>query len=100
MTAEEAYERPGEFLPQRWHKQPELVKDKRSFLPFAQGRYTCLGKNLALAELRTVTSMLVSKFHVNFAPGQNVAAVEENLQDQFTACPGELKLAFTPRSTQ
>ncbi|KAF7539705.1 hypothetical protein G7054_g1956 [Neopestalotiopsis clavispora] len=70
FRSEKAYEQPDKFLPQRWYKQPELVKDKRSFLPFAQGRYTCLGKNLALAELRTVTSLLVSKFHINFAPGQ------------------------------
>jgi len=106
-----------------------MVKDARSFLPFAQGkfaflcsplssfrtinqtflrawtnvrscyvgRYTCVGKALALAELRTVASLLVSKYHIRFAPGEDGAQVEGDMRDQFTAAPGKLNLSFTLR---
>jgi tryprostatin B 6-hydroxylase len=35
--AELAYERPHDFIPERWYKSPELVKDKTAFAPFSLG---------------------------------------------------------------
>lgn len=34
---ESCFVRPNEWIPERFDTQPELVKDTRSFLPFAQG---------------------------------------------------------------
>lgn len=61
------------------------------------GRYNCVGKNLAYLELRIVTALLVSKYNVHFAPGENGRCVEQDMLDQFTAKPGQLKIVFTSR---
>lgn len=117
MTVESCFEQADEWIPERWHSQPELVNDARSFLPFAQGelpvpmgmyltnwiytgRYTCLGKDLAMSELRTVTGLLVSRYHIQFPNGADESSkrrVERNMTDQFTATPGQLDLSFVCR---
>ncbi|PHH68650.1 hypothetical protein CDD82_375 [Ophiocordyceps australis] len=97
FRSETCYHDANEFVPERWTSRPELVKDSRSFLPFAQGRYTCLGKALALSELRVVTALLVSKYHIRFPQGEAGESVERDLRDQFTAAPGGLGLVFEAR---
>ena len=72
-----------------------MIKDKTAFTPFSIGRYACVGKNLALAELRFVTALLVSNYDINFAPGEDGTRVCEDMKDQFTAAPGKLELVFT-----
>lgn len=37
LTVESCFVRPNEWIPERFDTEPELVKDTRSFLPFAQG---------------------------------------------------------------
>ena len=92
-----------------------MVKDKRAFQPFSQGmpiilcfgqanlsylgRYSCVGKNLALLEIRYVTAVLVTKYHISFAPGEDGSRVEKDMKDQFTAAPGKLELRFRKRSS-
>ncbi|CRG88390.1 hypothetical protein PISL3812_05420 [Talaromyces islandicus] len=94
---ETCFEKAEEFIPERWYSRLEMVKSKKAFSPFSQGRYSCVGKNLAMAELRYVTAILVKKYTVRFAPGQSIEKVEAEMRDQFTAAPGDLKLLFTPR---
>ncbi|KAJ5107106.1 hypothetical protein N7456_003781 [Penicillium angulare] len=96
------YKKPTEWIPERWSTQPELVKDSRSFLPFAQGRYTCLGKDVAMAEMATLVALLVSKYHISFPNDGGVSqrVVEEEMTDQFTATPGNMNLVFSPRESR
>lgn len=61
------------------------------------GRYGCVGKNLAFSELRFVTALLVKKYAISFAPGEDGKTLTSELKDQFTAAPGELKLEFKLR---
>ena len=61
------------------------------------GRFDCVGKNLALAELRFVTALLAQKYNVGFAQGEDGQGVEGDLMDRFTAAPGRLRLVFTKR---
>jgi tryprostatin B 6-hydroxylase len=37
--SEKIYPRPGQFLPERWYKYPEMVKEKSAFAPFSAGKY-------------------------------------------------------------
>ena len=76
---------------------PELVTDRRSFTPFGIGRYSCVGKNLALVEIRFITALLISKYDVSFAPEGDKMSVWNDMKDQFIAVPGKLELIFTPR---
>ncbi|KAL9624745.1 MAG: hypothetical protein Q9160_001099 [Pyrenula sp. 1 TL-2023] len=93
--SERCYVNAETFIPERWYSQPELIKDKRAFKPFGQGRYGCIGKQLALRELRFVIAMLIQKFDVRFAAGEDGTAVWKEARDFFALIPGSLKLAFT-----
>ena len=95
---ESCFERANDFIPERWYERLEMVRNKRAFVPFSQGRYSCVGKTLALSELRYVTAMLVSKYKIAFAEDEDGSAVEGKMRDQFTAAPGNLKLSLRLRS--
>lgn len=91
---ESCFEKVERFIPERWNSSPTMIKDKRAFAPFAQGRYSCVGKNLALTELRYITALLVRKYHIEFASGTSRDEIETRMKDQFTAAPGNLSLIF------
>ncbi|KAK5626265.1 hypothetical protein RRF57_001980 [Xylaria bambusicola] len=93
-----AYEEPDYFIPERWYSRPELVKDRRAFAPFGIGRYGCVGKPIAMAQIRLVVACLLSKYSIAFAPGKdNEESVERDMRDQTTANPGKLVLVFEKR---
>ena len=55
--------------------------------------------NQAYMELRYVTPLLASKYNVGFVPGEDGTGFLQNVQDQFAACPGRLRLVFTKRES-
>ncbi|OCL04252.1 cytochrome P450 [Glonium stellatum] len=97
---EKSFEKPLEFIPERWYSQPELIKDRRAFAPFGVGRRACVGKNLALIQIRLLTSALLLKYRVRFAPGETGVAVEDNMKDQLTAQPGKFYAIFEKRISE
>ena len=62
-----------------------------------QGRTSCVGRDLALTDIRAATARLFSDFRVRFAPGDGGEAVERDMRDQQTANPGNLTLTFQRR---
>ncbi|GAB1192901.1 hypothetical protein APSETT444_002100 [Aspergillus pseudonomiae] len=96
---ERAFVRPEEFLPERWMTQPELVKDASVFIPFnaGLGPYSCVGKQLALMELRRVTAEILTRYDVQFAQEQTVNAFLDGQRDTFTLVTAPLKLVFHER---
>lgn len=115
---ESAFEDPLSFVPERWHSRPEMIHDKSAFAPFGVGRFlltnhysthtrsnfvflgrrVCVGKNLALTQIRLVATILLSRYRVRFAPGETGEAVERDMRDQLTAQPGRYAVVFEPRS--
>ncbi|KAH6988520.1 benzoate 4-monooxygenase cytochrome P450 [Ilyonectria destructans] len=91
------FKRPDEFIPERWTTQPELVKDGSAFAPFSMGKYSCVGRQLALMEIRFVLSQIVNRYNISFAPGQTPEAFLDGLVDGFTLMCPKLELVFTPR---
>ncbi|OKL58794.1 hypothetical protein UA08_05857 [Talaromyces atroroseus] len=87
----------NDFIPERWYSKPEMILNKKAFAPFALGAYYCIGKNLAYMEMQYVVSSLVSKFDVRFAPGEDGKGVVDDMVDQFTAAPGQLRVVFEKR---
>ncbi|TFK52869.1 cytochrome P450 [Heliocybe sulcata] len=61
------FPRPDEFIPQRWSSEPELALRKDAFNPFSTGTFACVGKQLAMLELRTVVYMMVKSFDMSLA---------------------------------
>lgn len=37
-VVESAYERADEFIPERWTSKPEMIRDRRAYAPFSQGK--------------------------------------------------------------
>ena len=66
-------------------------------LCISAGQTSCVGKNLALTEIRMVTARLLSAFDISFQDGDNGESVERDMRDQLTANPGDLRLVFEPR---
>lgn len=92
-----AFEKPNDFLPDRWHKQPELIKDRRAFTPFSIGAHSCPAKNMALLQVQLVLSTIMVRYRVGLAPGETGAVLWRDMKDQIAAFPGELRVQFVPR---
>lgn len=95
-----------------------MIRDKSAFAPFgvgrsffstpmndspiltyiSLGRRVCVGKNLALTQIRLVATILLSRYRVRFAPGETGEAVERDMRDQLTAQPGRYAVVFEPRN--
>ncbi|KAL2043852.1 hypothetical protein N7G274_003372 [Stereocaulon virgatum] len=92
----DCFEFAEDFIPTRWYSQKHLVKNKDAFAPFSIGSYSCIGKHLALMEIRSIVSRIVREFDVSFAPGEDGKEVMGAAKDTFTLSPGELQLVFHP----
>ena len=100
--SEKCFVQANEFIPERWYSKPELIKDKLGYVPFSIGQYSCVGKNLALMEMRSVTALLVAKYDIKFAPSQlaKQTSFELGVHDHFTSTAAGLDLIFTPLEKQ
>ncbi|PBP24706.1 toxin biosynthesis cytochrome P450 monooxygenase [Diplocarpon rosae] len=57
------FQRPNDFVPERWMGEPEFRKDKRRVVnPFSVGPRNCLGRNLAHVEMRVILARMVYHF--------------------------------------
>ncbi|KAJ3564856.1 hypothetical protein NPX13_g7701 [Xylaria arbuscula] len=98
LRSPKAFVAPNEFIPERWTTRPELIRNKKAFCPFSQGRFACIGRNLALNELRVVISKAVLEFDMCFAPGETGRALMEDSKDIFTMSLAKCELQFTRRA--
>ncbi|KAJ6005682.1 hypothetical protein N7451_003626 [Penicillium sp. IBT 35674x] len=96
---ERNFERASEFLPERWMDEGrEMHKDERAFFPFSLGHYACVGKQLAMVQLRLTLQRIASEFDLEFAPGGSHERYDEGAKDTFTLnCP-PLNMIFKKRS--
>ena len=75
---------------------PELVRKKTALMPFSLGKYSCVGKQPALNEIRTVVAKVVLAFEIGFAPGEDGTKLLEETDDYFVLGMADLNLTFTP----
>ncbi|KAL2867837.1 cytochrome P450 [Aspergillus lucknowensis] len=89
----------SEFIPERWLDQKEkMVLHEEAFFPFQIGRYGCVGKQLALLEMRSVLARIALEFDISFAPGEDGKSFDQDAKDTFTINVGPLLLNFRPRA--
>ncbi|KAI9791595.1 MAG: hypothetical protein M1816_003681 [Peltula sp. TS41687] len=91
--SENAYTDANAFIPERWYSRPEMIKEKTAFAPFSTGPYNCIGRPLALMNLRTTLAKLLLTFDFELAPGETGASIE-NAKDHFALVPEELNVVF------
>ncbi|KAF7130969.1 hypothetical protein CNMCM5793_003904 [Aspergillus hiratsukae] len=90
--SELCYAQPDEFIPERWYKYPDLIKHRSAFAPFSLGPYNCIGRPLALLNLRTTLVKLITTFDVGFALGEDGRAFVQQAQDNFVLVLREILL--------
>ncbi|TKA76250.1 hypothetical protein B0A49_03101 [Cryomyces minteri] len=87
---------PENFDPARWLGTPEKQLAAMNVLqmPFSRGTRACLGKNLALMELKLVTASVIKWYSV--AVASSMGPGDMDLKDHFLAVPksGRCELVF------
>lgn len=97
IAAEAIYPCATAFIPERWTTQPGLLPNRSAFAPFSMGTHGCIGRPLAMLNLRVTVTELLHRFDVTFAPGVDGSVVDANSKEHFTLVPAELNLCFSRR---
>ncbi|KAL3462282.1 cytochrome P450 [Aspergillus heterothallicus] len=88
----------AEFIPERWlEKKGTLIVHEEAFFPFQTGRYGCVGKQLALMEMRIAIARLALEFDISLADAEAAKLFDQGAKDTFTYTVGPLPLNFTLR---
>lgn len=61
------------------------------------GRYSCVGKQLGLMEIRNVTSQIARRYNICLADNQKPKDFFDKVVDGFTLTCPKLELVFTSR---
>ena len=90
---------PDSFMPDRWldHEGKKFKTDTSAYIPFSAGPANCVGKNLALLEMRMVVSAILQRFDLKFAEDYDAKQWEEDMRDYFVIKVGELPVVLTAR---
>ena len=79
---------------------PTFVHNERAFIPFSYGPMNCVGKQLALQEIRTVVCAVLQRFRVRAAEGEgalNISAYEAEFKDFFMTVHGPVQVVLEVR---
>nr|ULA45393.1 cytochrome P450 monooxygenase NecB [Nectria sp. HLS206] len=83
----------------RWYSRPDMVKEKSAFAPFSTGAYACIGKSLALQNIRNTFSEIISRYDISLGVVDDLANFEQRTKDHFTLGLPSLRVRFTQRIT-
>ncbi|KAL6231477.1 hypothetical protein BDW75DRAFT_247861 [Aspergillus navahoensis] len=98
--SEISFEKPNQFIPERWTTKPEMVRDRSGFTPFGSGSHSCLGRALAMNDMLLITAHIVRRYRMRFPLGENGDIVFREWNDRFTSSLGRLRLVFEIRGGQ
>ncbi len=68
----ELWDKPNDFIPERFDKERIKGADKFAYFPFGGGPRLCIGNNFALMEMQIIVAMLVQHFNFNLREGQTI----------------------------
>lgn len=90
---------PDLFLPERWLSAPHLMIDPSVCIPFyGSGTFSCVGKALALMQMRQVLASIVSQYKFTLASEAAGQEFEDNTTDYFACFANTLNVVFEARS--
>ena len=75
----EVFEDPFEFIPERWEKEEYKKQQQMVSMVFSGGPRNCIGKNLALTELK----VMVIKFMKRYEKLEGPAVTEKEFKIEF-----------------
>lgn len=100
---------PETFLPERWLQDPSnpparldtlpgpFIHDTTAFIPFSYGPQNCVGRQLAVLEIRFMVCLLVRRFDLQFPTNFNAEHWPTLYYDRFIAAVGHLPVLLTRR---
>ncbi|KAF7791503.1 hypothetical protein EIP86_002519 [Pleurotus ostreatoroseus] len=99
---------PARFWPERWliaeglrpcppALQASFIHSPGAFVPFSHGPANCVGKALAMHEMRTVVCHVVQRLRLAFAPGWDTRQWEREIEDKFVVRHGKLLVVARAR---
>ncbi|KAL3862149.1 hypothetical protein ACJMK2_008137 [Sinanodonta woodiana] len=65
---EEVWERPMEFIPERFSKENASKIDPFQFIPFSAGHRNCIGQKFGMNEMKVILSKLVHRYKFELEP--------------------------------
>ncbi|KAL6245307.1 hypothetical protein RBB50_008082 [Rhinocladiella similis] len=89
------FSNPDTFLPERWMDSQQITNEMKAlFMPFSTGPRACLGKSLAIMELKLITATLLRRFKVKAASTTTEDSM--SMTDHFLVLPksGRCDLIF------
>ncbi|KZP25877.1 high nitrogen upregulated cytochrome P450 monooxygenase 2 [Athelia psychrophila] len=95
---------PDAFVPDRWlpssafASAPSVKHDVTAFNPFSYGPMACVGKNVAMLELRAVTCALAQRFDIGRPEGFQVGEWERGLRNSFVVRRPPLMMKLQART--
>jgi cytochrome P450 len=66
------FDRPDEFLPERWQNEFERRLPNCAYFPFGAGPRMCIGNTFAMMEMTLALAMMAQRFQFTLVPGQNI----------------------------
>ena len=91
------FSHPESYYPERWliaegiqKSDEKLVHNPNAFIPFSFGPANCVGKNLALMEMRLVLCHFMQKLELSFPKGYDPMEWDRQLEDRFVMKIGVL----------
>lgn len=103
---------PDAFWPDRWLTQEtytlptgsciskdELITNRDVFMPFSLGPMVCVGKNVAMMEIRAVVCAVIHQYDVVVADRSSFDSYEKDIYEVFTTKRGTLPVYLKARST-
>ena len=94
------------WYPERWliaeglqESKDPLVHNLDAFIPFSFGPANCVGKNLALTEMRMVICHIMQNLELNFPEGYDSMDWDRQLEDRFVVKVGKLPVIARRRAS-
>ncbi|KAH8658755.1 high nitrogen upregulated cytochrome P450 monooxygenase-like protein 2 [Tricladium varicosporioides] len=100
LTDERYFPQGQRFIPERWTgEMPTLLSEnsRKAYIPFGYGAHSCVGKQLALNEMRIVLARIVREFNFEFGESYDEKTFEGEWKDYGILQVGAVWLKFTPR---
>lgn len=97
------FSRPLEFLPERWISDEERSRlnvinhSPKGFIPFGAGQYGCVGKQLALMEMRLFLVGFLRRVSVLPAPGYDLDQFPNETRSHLTLITPDLPVLIKSR---
>lgn len=91
---ERYFPRAAEFVPERWQTvSPEASAS--AYMPFQRGGFTCVGKAMAMMQLRMLISCTALRYQaISFAPGEDSERFLSEAKETLTLWIPPLRLVF------